>query len=154
MFRLILLLLLAAPAAALELDAGGWAQLSAVAAAGFAIPDRRDAERFHRADHWELADAGGGDCEDKALAARAALLARGWSAGDLRVALVWTELREYHAVLTIDVVRHGAAATYVIDNRFPWVLGWDALTRHGYRWDRRQAGRGWTGIGSEAAVRP
>ncbi|WP_310474751.1 transglutaminase-like cysteine peptidase [Sandarakinorhabdus sp.] len=150
MFRLIMLLLalLAAPARAVELDPTGWAQLVAAAQHGFALADVRDKSRFRRADHWEIADAQGGDCEDKALLARAALVAQGWPQASLRIALVWTEAREYHAVLTVDVVRHGAAATYVIDNRFPWVLGWDALSQHGYRWDRRQAGRGWTRIGN------
>lgn len=136
--------LLAAPP---DLDASRWAELSAVATAAFALPDAADRDRFDRADHWEVADAAGGDCEDKALYARARLIALGWPPAMLRLALLWTEAREYHAVLTVDVVRRGAPATYVLDSRFPWVLGWDALTRHGYRWDRRQsAGGGWTRV--------
>lgn len=158
MFRLAALLMLAFPAlpiafpaqpvAAIELDAEKWALLSALARDGFALPEVDDRDRFGIADRWDPADATGGDCEDKALRARAALIAGGWPEGGLRIATAWTETREYHAVLTIDVIRHGAPATYVIDNRFPWVLGWDALSRHGYRWDRRQAaaGRGWTHI--------
>lgn len=150
MFKLAaaLLLLQATPAAAIELDDDKWALLSALASAGFALPDIGDKARFGLNDRWEVADAGGGDCEDKALLARAALIARGWSPAGLRIATAWTETREYHAVLTIDVMRHGQPATYVIDNRFPWVVGWDALSRHGYRWDRRQAasGRGWLHI--------
>lgn len=145
---MLLVGLLAAPAGALELDATRWKELAAASRASFEVADVRDADRFGRPDYWQVADAKGGDCEDKALLARAMLLARGWPAEALRIALGWTEAGEYHAVLTIDVERGGAAATYVIDGRFPWVVGWDALTRVGYRWDRRQAafGGGWSRI--------
>jgi predicted transglutaminase-like cysteine proteinase len=141
---------LATPALAAppELDEARWAELGVASRASFDVAEVRDVARFARPDHWQVADAAGGDCEDKALLARAALLAQGWPADALRLALVWTETREYHAVLTIDVVRHGLPATYVIDGRFPWVIGWDRLTSLGYRWDRRQAahGGGWTHI--------
>ncbi len=152
MFRMmaVVLMLVSAPACAepVALDAGRWQQLSDVSRAGFALDDVSDRMRFHRADYWEPADDAGGDCEDKALRARAMLLAAGWPGSGLRLAMAWTEAREYHAVLTIDVVRDGRPATYVIDNRFAWVVGWDALSRLGYRWDRRQAlhGRGWVRI--------
>ncbi len=144
------LLAMATPAAAAlpELDSAAWARLQAAGNAAYRLPDVHDDERYHRADYWEVADARGGDCEDKALYARALLRSQGWPPGSLRLALVWTETGEYHAVLTIDVVRHGRPATYVIDPRFGWVLGWDALTRYGYRWDRRQAaaGAGWARV--------
>lgn len=143
------ILLFSVPAvAAPELDDARWAELVEAGRASFAVADVRDAVRFARPDYWQVADSAGGDCEDKALLARAVLLARGWPASALRQALVWTEAREYHAVLTIDVVRNGVPATYVIDGRFPWVVGWDRLTRLGYRWDRRQAanGVGWTRV--------
>ena len=153
---LALLLALAPPATAAlpELDGTGWARLQAASAAAFALPDVRDDERFHRADYWEPADAQGGDCEDKALFARALLRAGGWPGESLKLALAWTEAGEYHAVLTVDVLRHGRPATYVIDPRFGWVLGWDALTRYGYRWDRRQAATatGWTRIAAPIAA--
>ncbi|MFZ4747565.1 MAG: transglutaminase-like cysteine peptidase, partial [Sphingomonas sp.] len=135
-------------AAPVALDGQRWQQLVDTSRAVFGLDNVRDIEKFRRADYWETADAAGGDCEDKALQARAALLTLGWPASSLRLALVWTEAREYHAVLTIDVERSGKPATYVIDSRFAWVLAWDALSRHGYRWDRRQApaGRGWIHI--------
>lgn len=131
-----------------ELDSERWQELSTISRETFALADFRDSDHFRRADHWEVAGASGGDCEDKALFARAALIARGWPASSLRLALVWTEAREYHAVLTIDVMRRGAPATYVIDGRFAWVIGWDVLSRYGYRWDRRQSasGPGWIHI--------
>ena len=139
---LALLLLFPGAAAAEELDAARWAELGAVNAAVNALPARRDRERFGVAEYWEAADSAGGDCEDKALAARDLLLGRGWPPGALRLALAWTEAREYHAVLTVEVERGGSPATYVLDSRFPWVLAWDALTRHGYRWAMRQDGGG------------
>lgn len=151
---LLAMLLAAGQVAAqpVELDSERWQQLSVASRETFALADRRDSDHFRRADHWEVADASGGDCEDKALFARAALIAQGWPASSLRLALVWTEQREYHAVLTIDVVHRGAAATYVIDGRFAWVIGWDILSRYGYRWDRRQSasGAGWIHIARPA----
>jgi predicted transglutaminase-like cysteine proteinase len=157
MYRVIAIIaLLAGPARAelVELDPGRWQLLSEVSRGGFELGEISDRSRYRRADYWEAADGAGGDCEDKALRARAALLKAGWPAPSLRLAMVWTEAGEYHAVLTIDVVRNGQAATYVIDNRFAWVLGWDALSRYGYRWDRRQASRGpgWVGIASPRSL--
>jgi predicted transglutaminase-like cysteine proteinase len=149
------LLLLAVPAGAepVTLDARRWQQLSDASRAGFALADVTDKSRYQRADYWEPADATGGDCEDKALFARAVLRTAGWPAQSLRLAMVWTETGEYHTVLTVDVVRGGRSATYVIDNRFVSVVGWDTLSRHGYRWDRRQAstGHGWVRIAADAS---
>jgi predicted transglutaminase-like cysteine proteinase len=144
---------LAAPAVAADLpslDDRAWDDLRSASEAVFALPDKTDAERFHRPDYWEAAGPDGGDCEDKALLARAMLRARGWPGASLKLALAWTESGEYHAVLTVDVIRKGQPATYVIDPRFGWVLPWDALTRFGYRWDRRQADTrsGWVRIGA------
>ena len=150
------LLLAAAPAAAapVDLDAARWAELGGASAAIFAVAEVSDEARFATPDRWEVADAAGGDCEDKALLARAQLLAKGWPPQALRLALAWTEAGAYHAVLTIDVVRAGRPATYVIDPRFPFVVGWDQLTRHGYRWDRRQAAdaHGWVRIATAREV--
>jgi predicted transglutaminase-like cysteine proteinase len=135
-------------AAPVVLDRDRWQQLSSVSRAAFALPDVRYNDRHGATDRWDVAGPAGGDCEDKALFARAALIEKGWPSTSLRLALVWTEAREYHAVLTIDVVRDGEPATYIIDSRFAWVLGWDALSRFGYRWDRRQSaqGPGWIRI--------
>lgn len=137
-----------ATAAPPTLDSDRWQQLSEVSRAAFALADVRDSDRNGASDRWEVAGPAGGDCEDKALFARAALIKNGWPSTSLRLALVWTEMNEYHAVLTVDVVRNGEPATYVIDSRFAWVLGWDQLSRFGYRWDRRQSavGPGWIRI--------
>ncbi len=134
-----LLAMMPAAAAALpELDAAHWQQLTALARDLAALPQVRDRERFRRAEYWQAAGAAGGDCEDLALLARDRLRALGWPPESLRLALAWTEAREYHAVLTVDALHHGVPATYVIDSRFAWVTGWDALTRYGYRWNMRQ----------------
>lgn len=140
-----LLLAVPAPGAAVALDESRWAQLNRVAASLFDLPAISDDARFGRREYWQVADAAGGDCEDKALLARAQLVASGWPPAALRLALAWTEAREYHAVLTVDVTRAGVPSTFVIDNRFPWALAWDALSRYGYRWDMRQraGGAGW-----------
>ncbi|MGL4543891.1 MAG: transglutaminase-like cysteine peptidase [Polymorphobacter sp.] len=136
------LLLAGSGHAAPTLDAARWAQLGAVNRAVNALPAASDRARFGTAEYWEAADASGGDCEDKALAARAALLAQGWPAESLRLALAWTEAHELHAVLTVEVLHDARPATYVLDSRFPWVLAWDALSRNGYTWLTRQAADG------------
>jgi predicted transglutaminase-like cysteine proteinase len=147
---LVLATLTATSAQALPvLDAGRWSELEAVNRAVNALPSASDRARFGVDEYWEPADGGGGDCEDKALAARATLLAQGWPAESLRLALAWTEAHELHAVLTVEVMFDAQPATYVLDSRFPWVLAWDALSRSGYTWLTRQAGDGrWRKIAS------
>ena len=129
-------------AAPVALDPDRWQQLSLVSRSTFALPNLPDDNRHGAADRWDVAGLAGGDCKDKALFARAALIEKGRPSASLRRALVWTEAREYHAVLTIDVVRNGEPATHVIDSRFASVVGWDALSRFGYHGDRRQSAQG------------
>ena len=153
MRALLLLVVLLVPFAGAQalpmLDAVRWGQLESVNRAVNTLPAASDRARFGVDEFWELADGSGGDCEDKALAARAALLAQGWPAESLRLALAWTEAHELHAVLTIEVENDFGRATYVLDSRFPWVLAWDALSRSGYTWLTRQAGDGhWRKIAS------
>ncbi len=141
---------LTAPAAAVTVpaDPARMAQLAVVQHAVARLPTRSDRERFGRIEYWERADATGGDCEDKALAARDALIALGWPAHALRLALGWDETGIWHAVLTVDVSSGGTAATWVLDNRFADPQTWDTLVRRGYRWSVRQSGgRGWERIG-------
>ena len=68
-----------------------------------------------------------GDCEDFALTKRAALRAAGLPAGALRLATAYTEVGEYHTVLTVQTER-GAV---VLDNRFAEVR---PLADLPYRW--------------------
>jgi predicted transglutaminase-like cysteine proteinase len=145
-----------ARSAPMVLDAARWAEIEAVRAEIAALPVRSDRERFGRNDVWQSAGGSGGDCEDLALAARDALRARGWPADALRLALAWDETGAYHAVLTVETVHRGVPATYVIDNRIPWVVGWSALARYGYRWNIRQSARPgeWVRIGTTRAELP
>lgn len=73
-----------------------------------------------------------GDYEDLALAARERLLRFGWPVNTLRLASVFTETREKHSVLTVEVTREGRRETLVLDSRYAEVLSWDDLTRKGY----------------------
>lgn len=94
-----------------------------------------DSVTFGRAERWAAAELGGaGDCEDLAIAKAQALAAAGVPVAALRLATCWTEAGEPHCVLTVDA----ADDTLVLDNRFDRVMSWAALTRRGYRWDRRQ----------------
>lgn len=127
-----------ATSGAVELDAARWEELVSVGRVTADLPTVSDRARFGRADYWRVADAQGGDCEDKALLARARLIAAGWPAEALRLALVRTETGDLHAVLTAEVDRDGRPSTYVLDSRFATVLPWDALTARGYRWVSRQ----------------
>lgn len=136
--------LLAAALVAMPLDAARWAELVEVQRAVATVPAGSDRARFGRDEAW-TPDAAG-DCEDKALAARDALAARGWPAGALGLALAFTERGEYHAVLTVEVGVGGRPATLVLDNRFPAPLAWDALSRIGYRWTVRQTPSGWARV--------
>ena len=100
-----------------------------------------DLDRYDQPEFWTLIDRQGGDCEDYALEKRRQLLEAGFSTEYVRPAICRDETGAGHAVLTIDTNR----GTLVLDNRFPRVLGIDALRRLGYRFDRRQAagGTGW-----------
>lgn len=100
------------------------------------LPYRSDAERYGRAEFWSELDAAGGDCEDFALAKRAALLAQGADPAGLHLALCWTEREEFHAVLVVDT----DAGSYVLDNRHAEPMRKQDL---GYRWHSIQEGNKW-----------
>lgn len=71
------------------------------------------------ADVWTIATTKG-DCEDYALAKRAALIKLGWPTGALRIAVALTPSREGHAVLVVSTT-HG---DLVLDNRFDTIHAW------------------------------
>ena len=100
------------------------------------LPYRSDAVRFERPEFWAELDAAGGDCEDFALAKRAALLAQGADPASLHLALCWTETQEFHAVLVVDTER----GSYVLDNRHAEPMRKQDL---GYRWHSIQEGHTW-----------
>jgi predicted transglutaminase-like cysteine proteinase len=79
-------------------------------------------------DVWQAAPMrGAGDCEDIALAKRAALLAAGVPLPDLRLAICRTELGALHAVL----IARTPVGELVLDNRHELPMPRQAL---GYQW--------------------
>lgn len=96
-----------------------------------AIRHREDSAVYGRPDQWALGEAGVGDCEDYALAKRAALIQAGVPARALSIALVRTRRGESHAVLLIDTDK----GAMVLDNLSPWIRRWDQTP---YTWIARQ----------------
>jgi predicted transglutaminase-like cysteine proteinase len=115
------------------LDSPHWAQLEQVQqAVDHQVTFQSDQDHFGVAEYWEPAGRTG-DCEDIALAKRARLVALGWPADDLRIAVVADERGALHAVLTVDVTsRKGTAATYVMDSHMLHVEPWKVLETYGY----------------------
>lgn len=72
-----------------------------------------------------------GDCEDKCLAMRDALVAEGWPLGALRLCLCETETGEAHCVLTAETDR----GVFVLDERARGVVSWQGLP---YTWLARE----------------
>lgn len=96
-----------------------------------------DMERFGVEDWWEAA-VDKGDCEDIVLAKRNRLMAMGWPAEALRIAVVIDNHHDLHAVLTVDVLsQQGKPATYVLDSHFQHVEPWQFLNEYGYVWLER-----------------
>lgn len=98
---------------------------------------RTDLELYQRLEHWEPA-AGEGDCEDYALAKRAALLEAKADPARLRLATCWIG-GEHHAVLIVTTDR----GDYVLDNRHAEPMTRQALECLGYRWHLIQEGPQW-----------
>jgi predicted transglutaminase-like cysteine proteinase len=125
------------------------AQLRQVEDAIRKIPRRTDQRLYGVPEYWRVANRWtGGDCEDLALAARQRLIAMGWPLSSLRLATAWTEDRQYHLVLSIDVIVDTAVETLVIDSRYPRMRTYRELLDIGYRFHSRQAatGGGWVRI--------
>ncbi|WP_119154283.1 transglutaminase-like cysteine peptidase [Caldimonas tepidiphila] len=96
-----------------------------------------DEELYGRPEHWTIA-RGAGDCEDYALAKRAALLAAGADPAHLRLATAWIASGEYHLVLIATTDR----GEYVLDARHPFPMVRQDLEAQGYRWHLvEEAGR-------------
>ena len=77
------------------------------------------APRYDRSDVW-TADATTGDCEDYALTKRRALIAAGFPASALSMAVARTRSGEGHAVL----VARTSAGDFVLDNRHGALREW------------------------------
>jgi predicted transglutaminase-like cysteine proteinase len=92
-----------------------------------------DERHYGRAEYWTIPTDGYGDCEDYALAKRRDLIKLGFPEGALRLAVVRTQERAGHAVLTITTDR----GDFVLDNLTSAVLSW---TDTPYSWIARQSG--------------
>jgi predicted transglutaminase-like cysteine proteinase len=109
-----------------------WRDLVRVnAAVNRRIRPRDDRLEHGRADVWSI-DPRTGDCEDYALTKRAELMARGWSAAALLVAVVRDGNGRHHAVLVARTDR----GDFVLDNLARMVRPWTDLA---YRWIKRQS---------------
>lgn len=77
-------------------------------------------------DVWSLAPKAG-DCEDYALTKRHELIAQGWPANTLRLAVAYTGSGEGHMVLLVKT----NSGDLVLDNRFDAIRRWD---KTGLKW--------------------
>ena len=96
-----------------------------------AIKPEEDAAHYGQVDYWTIPTDGYGDCEDYALAKRQALIADGFAASDMRLALARTQDGTAHIVLTVATDK----GDYVLDNLTASVRPWSAT---GYQWIARQ----------------
>jgi predicted transglutaminase-like cysteine proteinase len=115
-----------------KLSPAQWLEMQEVnRAVNLAIKPMDDERHYGRAEYWNIPTDGYGDCEDYALTKRRDLIAAGFPAQTLRIAVVVTWRGESHAVLTI-VTDHG---DYVLDNLTSSIQSWDDA---GYQWIERQ----------------
>lgn len=97
-----------------------------------AIRPRTDLDVYGKEDVWTF-NATSGDCEDYVLSKRSRLMASGFRASDLRIAMVRQRSGEAHAVLVVRTDK----GDFVLDNLRDEVLPWN-LT--GYRFIKMQSG--------------
>jgi predicted transglutaminase-like cysteine proteinase len=100
------------------------------------LPYKSDPERYNSPECWTEIDAKGGDCEDFALAKRAALLAAGADRSELHMVLCYTEKGQFHAVLVVDTNE----GSFILDNRYPYPMPKQSLD---YTWHSIQEGSTW-----------
>jgi len=96
-----------------------------------AVPYRTDQEVYGVSDYWatpvEMLAAGGGDCEDHAIAKLAVLKRAGVSADSLRLVVgIDTATGKAHAMAAVEL--DGTA--YVLDGRTNRVVAWGAAELH------------------------
>jgi predicted transglutaminase-like cysteine proteinase len=97
-----------------------------------ALPDR---QHWGVEDRWDYPDDGIGDCEDIQLLKRKLLVEQGLPRRALRMAVVFDEVREGHAVLMVLTDR----GEFVLDNRRDSVLPWNQT---GYIYLKREGSDG------------
>lgn len=91
------------------------------------ITYRYDHHQYGVKDYWAHPTSGYGDCEDYAIAKKAALIAAGWPPASLLLATVISETGDGHAVL----VARSNKGDFVLDNRYDDVMIWHDLP---YKW--------------------
>lgn len=96
-----------------------------------AIRPMNDDPSFMGGDNWSLAPLAG-DCEDYALTKRHALIAQGWPARTLRLAITYTSFGEGHLVLVVKT----SGGDMVLDNRIDTLRKWN---KSGLKWRMIQA---------------
>jgi predicted transglutaminase-like cysteine proteinase len=117
-----------------RLTSNRWTDLVAVnARVNRSIQASRDPMRHGRADVWTLG-AARGDCEDYALQKRHELIAGGWPAASVLLAIVRSRRGVGHAVAVARTDR----GDFVLDNLTNEILPWD---RTGLTWIKRQSWR-------------
>ena len=118
--------------AAVSLTEGLWQQLLVVnAGVNTAVVPVTDQDLYQVAEFWTYPN-GYGDCEDYALAKRRELIASGWPASTLLIAVVKQANGEGHAVLMVRTDR----GDLVLDNQVGSVDLWSATP---YKFVKRQS---------------
>ncbi|MDZ4382839.1 MAG: transglutaminase-like cysteine peptidase [Parvibaculum sp.] len=107
-----------------------WAELAAVNAHVNALPQFADGD----GDFWRAAGNAGGDCEDIVLEKRRRLIALGWPAEALLIAVVREWNGEGHAVMLVL----SDAGRFVLDNKSPTI---DRAGDVPYLWVKLQSPR-------------
>jgi predicted transglutaminase-like cysteine proteinase len=98
-----------------------------------AIRYETSVDHYGYANAWMLDPIDGyGNCEDYSVSKREALRAAGLPDQALRIAIVQTPSRDYHAVLTVDTDK----GVLVLDNVRPDIHDWEDTP---YTWLKRQA---------------
>ena len=93
------------------------------------LPYVSDPQQYGVREFWTILTEAGGDCEDYVLTKINRLLELGWRMEDLRVAWVYTETNEYHAVLVVSAQDQD----YMLDSRMDELVPVLQLTNIGYR---------------------
>ncbi|MCH9054238.1 MAG: transglutaminase-like cysteine peptidase, partial [Proteobacteria bacterium] len=92
-----------------------------------------DIDQYGWREHWTYPDTGAGDCEDYALEKRRQLIAGGWPAQALFLAVARIPRGVAHTVL----VAATSEGDFVLDNLMSAVMPWRRLP---YAWKIRQSG--------------
>ncbi len=109
----------------------------------YGVDERWTNPLLHKASTRDFAK---GDCEDYALAKRDALLAAGWPAESLFMAVGLHDRLGLHTVLVARTSR----GDMVLDSRSPWIVGFNETP---YLWIKRQVAADslrWVGIWRES----